>query len=142
MQSLYFKGSFWIKVRNQAPPPNTHILINALAHRGIGCPVYFGLTSLECDKKKWFEIQKVLLGMNFAITDVLRNFTEYPDPGWEDRLPIWAHLATKPSSTWYRSSYFRLEAIDEPKPAIHGAYEGPWDFFLDDETWATTETKI
>jgi len=110
--------------------------------RGTGCTVYFGLTSLECDKKKWFDIQKMVLGMNFAITDVLRNFTEYPDPGWEDRLPIWTHLETKPSSVWYRSSYIRLEAIDVPKPAIPNLYEGNWDIFLDDETWATTETKI
>jgi len=110
--------------------------------KGTGCPVYFGLTTLECDKKKWFDIQKLLLDMNFAITDVLRNFTEYPDPGWEERLPIWTHLATKPSSVWYRSSLCRIEAIAEPKPTVVNEYQGPWDFFLDEETWATTDEKI
>jgi len=47
--------------------------------------IYFGLTTLECGKAKWLKIQREILGMGFALTDVIRNFTEYPDPGWERR---------------------------------------------------------
>lgn len=110
--------------------------------KGLGSAIYFGLTTLECTKRKWFDIQKLLASMNFVFTDVIRNFTEYPDPGWEERLPIWANLRMKPTSTWYRSSVLRLEAVDVPRPVVAEAYEGDWDFFLDDDTWATTAEHI
>jgi len=108
--------------------------------KGPGSVVYFGLTTLECGKKKWMNIQREVIGMGMAITDVIRNFTEYPDPGWEAQLPIWKNLGCKPTETWYKSAFCRLEAIDEIRPAVVGDYEG--DFFYDEETWATTAEKV
>eukprot|EP00005_Dracoamoeba_jomungandri_P002112 CAMPEP_0174253658 /NCGR_PEP_ID=MMETSP0439-20130205/3024_1 /TAXON_ID=0 /ORGANISM="Stereomyxa ramosa, Strain Chinc5" /LENGTH=344 /DNA_ID=CAMNT_0015334805 /DNA_START=42 /DNA_END=1076 /DNA_ORIENTATION=- len=110
--------------------------------KGPNCSVYFGLTTMECSKKKWLEIQKKLHSMNLTITDIVRNFTEYPDPGWEERLPIWANLNMKPTGTWYNSAFYRLQICGEPKPSVVGDYKGEWDFFHDDDTWATTEEKI
>jgi len=110
--------------------------------RGFGSALYFGLTALECSKRKTFEIQKLVSDMGFALTDNLRGFTEYPDPGWEDQLPIWQSLGVKPTSTWYKSSLYRWEVIlEHPKPSIEGEYTGDWNFFIDSESWATTQDK-
>jgi len=108
--------------------------------KGESSVIYFGLTTLECGKEKWLKIQRDILGMGFALTDVIRNFTEYPDPGWEEKLPIWKKLGCKPTATWYKSALCRLEAVVDPTPAVTGEYTD--DFFLDDETWATTEEKV
>jgi len=109
--------------------------------RGIGSVVYFGLTCLEASKKKWFEIQKLLHGMNLVITEIRHNFTEYPDPPWVNNLSIWTNLKTTPTCTWYKSCLYRLELIDEPKPAIVGECELEGDVYEDDESWATTSNK-
>jgi len=79
--------------------------------------------------------------MNLVVTDIRHNFTEYPDPGWEERLPIWANLKLKPTCPWYKSCVWRLETIDTPKPAIAGDYEFQGDVYVDDESWATTSNK-
>jgi len=111
--------------------------------RGAGSALYFGLTSLECSKQKTLQIQKLVSNMGFTLTDNLRNFTEYPDPGWEEQLPIWKNLKVKPTSTWYKSALFRWEAVcNPPEPLIQGEYTGEWNFFLDDESWATTQEKV
>lgn len=41
----------------------------------------------------------------------------------------------------YKSCFYRLEAIDVPKPAIDGDYEFVGDVYVDDESWATTSNK-
>ncbi|KAL6041305.1 N(4)-bis(aminopropyl)spermidine synthase [Balamuthia mandrillaris] len=110
--------------------------------KGPGSVIYFGLTTLECNKQKWFGVQKLVSGMGFSMTDIVRNFTEYEDPGWEDRLPFWANLGLKPTAAWYKSSFWRLEAIQQPVPAVIGSYDGEWNFFHDSDTWATTAPKF
>jgi len=109
--------------------------------RGVGSVVYFGLTALEASKKKWFAIQKLLYSMNLVITDIRHNFTEYPDPPWVNTLSIWSNLKTTPSCTWYKSCLYRMELIDEAKPAIVGECELEGDVYEDDESWATTSNK-
>jgi len=109
--------------------------------RSVGSVVYFGLTCLEASKKKWYEIQKLLHSMNLVITEIRHNFTEYPDPPWVNNLSIWTNLKTTPSCTWYKSCFYRLELIDEPKPAIVGECELEGDVYEDDESWATTSNK-
>lgn len=112
------------------------------ALKGIGSSAYFGLTTLEASKKKWFEIQKILLDMNMSITDIRRNFTEYPDPGWEEKLTIWKSFGTKPTgSAWYKSAFYRVEAIGKIEPRITGEHGLTDDIYHDPETWATTEFK-
>jgi len=109
--------------------------------KGEGSAVYFGLTSLEASKKKWYEIQKVLHGMNLVVTDIRHNFTEYPDPPWVNTLSIWTNLKTTPTCPWYKSCFYRLELIDEPKPLIVGNCELEGDVYEDHESWATTSNK-
>lgn len=109
--------------------------------RSVGSAVYFGLTALEASKKKWFQIQKLLHSMNLVVTEIRHNFTEYPDPPWVNNLSIWTNLKTTPSCTWYKSCLYRLELIDEPKPAIVGECELEGDVYEDDESWATTSNK-
>eukprot|EP01126_Amoeba_proteus_P024362 TRINITY_DN2455_c0_g1_i4.p1 TRINITY_DN2455_c0_g1~~TRINITY_DN2455_c0_g1_i4.p1 ORF type:complete len:363 (-),score=68.64 TRINITY_DN2455_c0_g1_i4:43-1086(-) len=109
--------------------------------KGVGSAVYFGLTSLEASKKKWFEIQKLLHNMNLVITDIRHNFTEYPDPPWVNTLSIWTNLRHTPTCTWYKSCFYRLELIDVPNPLIVGSYELEGDVYEDDESWATTGNK-
>jgi predicted methyltransferase len=110
--------------------------------KGPGSTILFGLTSMESGQKKWYDVQRLLLDMNFAVLDVVRNFTEYPDPGWEERLPIWKNLQCAPTSTWYKSCLFRAEAVRQPKPVIAGVYDGDWNIFIDSESWATTSDKV
>jgi len=109
--------------------------------KGVGSAVYFGLTCLEASKHKWFQIQKLLYGMNLVITDISRNFTEYPDPPWVNTLPLWSNLKTQPTCTWYKSCLYRMELVDVPNPSIVGECELEGDVYEDEESWATTSNK-
>jgi len=128
-------------------PTETMTALNLFLSRGVSClkgigsSVYFGLTALEASTKKWYDVQQLLHGMNLCLTDIRHNFTEYPDPGWEQELPIWKNLKLKPTCPWYKSCFYRLEAIDTPKPAIAGDFEFTGDVYVDDESWATTSNK-
>jgi hypothetical protein len=110
--------------------------------RGIGSAGYFGLTTLEASLKKWYEIQRMLLDMGFVITDIKRKYSEYP---WEDnnfkryqeKLPIMRYLKSECNYSWYKSAFYRIECIKEPKPLVTGEQKIGDKFYLDDESWAT-----
>ncbi|MEN3186973.1 MAG: bis-aminopropyl spermidine synthase family protein [Atribacterota bacterium] len=112
-----------------------------------GGALYFGLTTIESSWRKWYNIEKVLLEMNFVVTDVLRRFSSYPDSdnqfdeNFYDRTMMRRLLAVTlplPADTdWFRSSFIRCEAIDEPKPVVVGKVPFDRSFYLDDETMAT-----
>jgi len=106
--------------------------------KGIGSSAYIGLTTLEASRKKWFDIEKVLLDMNFAITDVRRNFNGYPDTGLEEMHTIYSKLGSVPDCVWYWAAVFRVEAVAMPVPKVTGEYDrhGP-DIYMDNEAWAT-----
>lgn len=115
--------------------------------RGISCldkfgVVYFGLTSIECSKKKWYEFQKLMGEMGLVITDILRNFSTYSmiTNALKYRLEKNEHFipekirnflkeflfSTKnnyENSKWYTSSFVRAEAIDQPQPLVIGNYK-------------------
>jgi len=109
--------------------------------KGRGSVGYFGLTTLEASKKKWFEIEKRIHDMNFVITDIRRDFSWY---GGEDNflryqadLPIVKKIGTPARVDWFRSSFFRIEAIDAPHPLVSGELVLGKDVYVDDESWAT-----
>jgi len=106
--------------------------------RGEGSSAYIGLTTLEASRKKWQDIQKVLLEMNFVITDIRRNFNGYPDTGLEEMHTIYSKLGSVPDCVWYWAALLRVEAVGAPKPLIVGEYDrhGP-DIYMDSEAWAT-----
>ncbi|MEM4161097.1 MAG: bis-aminopropyl spermidine synthase family protein [Thermoplasmata archaeon] len=45
---------------------------------GLGCSGYFGLTTLEASRRKWYEIERMIQEMGFVLTDVRRKFNVYP----------------------------------------------------------------
>ncbi len=112
------------------------------ALKGIGTVGYFGLTTLEASRKKWFEIEKRLLQMGFVITDIRRKFNTYPlvdisFGSYEEKLPIFRLVNKKSDCDWYTSSLFRIEAINEPEPLIKERMVIEEKVYKDDESLAT-----
>ena len=110
--------------------------------KGEGCSGYFGITTLEASRRKWYEIQKLILEMGFTITDIRRHFNVYPEEEknffrFQDKLPIVKKLGAKIDFNWYSSSLFRIEAITDPKPLVEGEMRIDEKVYKDDESWAT-----
>jgi len=114
------------------------------ALKGIGCAGYFGLTTVESSRKKWYEIERMLLDMGFVITDIRRKFNVYPfveesHGGFEETFKIVKKLGQKANCDWYHSALFRIEAVKEPKPLVKGTAKLGPELYVDEETWATPE---
>jgi len=110
--------------------------------RGAGCSAYFGITTLEASRRKWYEIQKMIFEMGFVITDVRRGFSVYPQDDknffrFQDKLPIVAKLGVSIDYNWYTSSLYRIEAIKPPRPLVEGEMIIDEKVYKDDESWAT-----
>ncbi|MCS7143951.1 MAG: bis-aminopropyl spermidine synthase family protein [Archaeoglobaceae archaeon] len=110
--------------------------------KGIGSSAYFGLTTLEASRNKWFEIEKMILDMGFVITDIKRRFNVYPASEksysqFEEKLPIFKKLGVKTDYNWYNSSLFRIEAVKEPKPLVEGEMIIDEEVYKDEESLAT-----
>ncbi len=114
--------------------------------KGKGSAGYFGLTHQEASLKKWYEIERRLLSMNFVITDMLRDFNVYPMHGnlelaSQDYI-IYREIAKLTGSKnidadFYRSTLIRVEAIDEIKPLVSGPVELREEVYVDDESLVT-----
>ncbi|MBC7081021.1 MAG: bis-aminopropyl spermidine synthase family protein [Thermoplasmatales archaeon] len=114
---------------------------SSLKRNGAG---YFGLTTLEASLKKWYEIQKMIYDMGFVITDIRRRFSTYPIEkknfsSYQHKLPIYKKLKVDMDYNWYKSSFYRIEAIKEIKPIIRGDVDIGKEFYIDKESWATPE---
>jgi len=110
--------------------------------KGMGCSGYFGLTTLEASRKKWYRIEQMVLRMGFVITDIKRHFNVYPEDEknffrYQDKLPIVKKLGFKINYNWYNSSLVRMEAIKEPKPLVEGKMIIDEKVYRDKESWAT-----
>ncbi len=122
----------------------------ATSLRGIGSAGYFGLTHLEASLRKWREIEKRLLDMNFAITDMLRNFNVYP---MKDNLEIAQeeyiiyHRISKIvgggriDADFYRSTLIRVEAVDDIHIPVVGDVELKDEIYVDDESLVTAKAS-
>ena len=93
-------------------PPETVDAIRAFVGRGIatlkgpGCAGYFGITRRESSLNKWRDIQKLLLNeFQVVITDIVRNFNEYVNWGYEEETRAWRliPIKVKPTYNWYKS---------------------------------------
>ena len=109
------------------------------ALRGVGSSGYFGLTTLEASRTKWYEIQRMLLDMGFVITDIRRKFNVYPEEEknffrFQDKLPIVKYLGVKVDYNWYKSCLYRIEAIKDPKPIVEG------DMIIDEKVYKDNES--
>lgn len=115
----------------------------ALSLRGRGSAGYFGLTHLEASRDKWHAIQRLILNMNFVITDIIHDFQEYEleREGFINKdyplvqksfgpLPV-------PDINWYTSNFFRLEAIARPDIPEQENVPAGRELYFDDEAYAT-----
>ncbi len=112
------------------------------ALRGKGCAGYFGITTLEASRTKWFEIEKMILDMGFVITDLRRKFNVYPEDEknffrFQDKLPIVKKINAKIDYNFYTSTLFRIEAVKEPEPIVKGRMVINEAVYKDNESWAT-----
>jgi len=140
-----FNGKFDVFVTDpvETLPGIRLFLSRAVASlKGKGCAGYFGLTTLEASRKKWYEIQKMIHDMGFVITDIRRQFQVYPDDGsnffqFQEKLPIVKKLKIKSDYDWYKSALYRIEAIKKPMPLIKGNVKLGKAIYKDEESWAT-----
>ncbi|HID42897.1 MAG TPA: putative methyltransferase [Archaeoglobaceae archaeon] len=110
--------------------------------KGTGCSGYFGITTLEASRRKWYKIEKIIHDMGFVITDLKRKFSVYPQTEknflrYYDKLPVSEKFGTEFDQDWYTSTLFRIEAVREPEPVIEGRRIIDEKFYKDDESWAT-----
>ncbi len=114
--------------------------------------LYFGLTTIESSWQKWYNIEKMLLEMNFVVTDILRRFSSYPDTdnqfdeSYYDqtrmRKLLEVELPLPADADWFRSHFLRCEAVGKPHPLIRDGVDFDASFYLDDETLATPGWEI
>lgn len=113
----------------------------AITLKGEKSSGYFGLSHLESSLKKWHEVEKNLLEMNFVITDALRDFNGYLLVGERilhehyyvvEKSPV---KVNPPDKLWYRSTFIRVELIDKPNPKFTEDLEWGRDLYFDDETY-------
>ena len=111
--------------------------------RGIGAAAYVGLTTLEASRQKWFDIQGILYEMGFALTDIRRKFSGYPDHDEAPQDTIYSYPileqmgAENIGHRWYTSAFLRAEAIRAPTVHINGSVDLGAELYVDDEAWAT-----
>ncbi|HIQ39470.1 MAG TPA: putative methyltransferase [Methanothermococcus okinawensis] len=105
-------------------PPETVDAIRAFVGRGIatlkgpGCAGYFGITRRESSLNKWRDIQKLLLNeFEVVITDIIRNFNEYVNWGYEEETRAWklVPIKVRPTYNWYKSYMFRIQTLEGSK---------------------------
>lgn len=114
--------------------------ISALA--GPGTSGYFGLTTLEASRNKWYAIQQRLHEMGFVITDIRRRFSLYPQQetsfaSYQDKCEVFQRIGVEADTDWYTSSLYRVEAVREPSPYIREGMSLDEQVYMDEESLAT-----
>ncbi|EGL81346.1 protein of unknown function DUF43 [Caldalkalibacillus thermarum TA2.A1] len=106
-----------------------------------GAAGYFGLSYMEASWQKWRQIQKGILDMGFAITDMLGAFQDYLLEDIVARGYPVARMAPvpvkEPDVNFYVSTVYRLELTEEPRPLYTGQVELGRDLYYDDEACVT-----
>ena len=126
-------------------PPETIYAIKAFVGRGIsslrapGCAGYLGLTRRESSLDKWMRIERVLIDeFKVTITDIVRNFNEYVNWGYEEKTRAWklSPVKRKPSYNWYKSYMIRVVTLDE-SVGFDGKIEVDEELYNDEESSTT-----
>ena len=113
------------------------------ALKGPGSAGYMGFTHREASLRKWFDFQKFLIDSGFVITDILRDFTTYPeeDNQWEDFYRTYRIMKefdlNLPTVDWYKSCLVRFEVVEGPKILKIDTPKNIEELYFDDESWAT-----
>ena len=117
------------------------------ALKGKGSAGYMGFTHLEASLTKWWKFQKFVVDANLVITDIIRDYTYYPESEnqWRhfyESYEMMKHFDLPiPEVDWYRSSFVRYEAIDDIKVPEVKKPKDLNDLYFDEESWATPEPK-
>jgi len=104
---------------------------------------YIGLTHREASLNKWYEFQTFLNKAGFVITDILRDFSIYPEREnkWDDFYRTYKIMKElklpMPDTDWYKSCFVRFEAVKDPViPEFHPPKDLR-ELYFDEESWAT-----
>ena len=114
--------------------------VSAIA--GPGGSGYFGLTTLEASRDKWFAIQQRLHQMGLVITDIRRRFSLYPQQetsfaSYQEKCEVFQRIGVEANTDWYTSSLYRVEAVREPRPYIREGMTLDEKVYMDEESLAT-----
>jgi len=113
------------------------------ALKGEGSVGYMGFTHREASLKKWHDFQKFLIDSGFVLTDILRDFTIYPEEEnqWEDFYKTYKIMKefdlNLPTVDWYKSCLLRFEVVEGPKIIDIEVPKNLEELYFDDESWAT-----
>jgi predicted methyltransferase len=111
--------------------------------KGEGSAGYMGFTHREASLKKWHDFQKFLIESGFVITDILRDFTIYPEEEnqWEDFYRTYRIMKefdlNLPTVDWYKSCLVRFEVVEGPKILDIEVPKNLEELYFDEESWAT-----
>ncbi len=113
------------------------------ALKGPGSVGYIGFTHREASLKKWRDFESFLMESGFVITDILRDFTTYPEKenSWEDFYRTYRIMKEfdleLPNVDWYKSSFLRFEVVEGPYIPKIDPPENLEELYFDEEAWAT-----
>lgn len=113
------------------------------ALRGVGSVGYMGFTHREASLHKWHDFQKFLLNSGFVITDILRDFTTYPEEEnqWVDFYRTYRIMKEfdldLPNVDWYKSCFIRFEVVEGPFILEIEPPKDLEELYFDEEAWAT-----
>lgn len=113
------------------------------ALKGEGSVGYMGFTHREASLKKWYDFEKFLIESGFVITDILRDFTTYPEKEnqWEDFYRTYRIMKEfdleLPDVDWYKSCFVRFEVVKGPKILNVPIPNDLEELYFDEEAWAT-----
>jgi len=101
-------------------PPETIKAADAFLGRGVsalkepGSAGYFGFTRREASLTKWYDLQRLIIDYGMVLTDIIHNFSEYVNWGYEEETRAWdlAPVKITPVKNWYRSALYRIQALD------------------------------
>jgi len=111
--------------------------------KGKGTAGYVGLTHREASLEKWRDFERFMIEAGFAITDILRDFSTYPEREnmWDEFYKTYELMKSfpleRPNVDWYKSSFMRFEAVTDPVVPSFEPPHGPKELYLDEEAWAT-----
>ncbi len=113
------------------------------ALKGIGSVGYMGFTHREASLRKWRDFEKFLIDSGFVITDILRDFTIYPEAEnqWEDFYRTYRIMQEfdldLPNVDWYKSCLLRFEVVEGPNVLPFDPPKDLEELYFDEESWAT-----
>ncbi len=113
------------------------------ALRGPGAAGYMGFTHREASLRKWYDFEKFILSAGLVITDILRDFTIYPETEnrWDDFYRTYEIMHKMdlpiPQVDWYKSCFVRFEVIEGPQLPDFERPEELRELYFDEESWAT-----